>query len=37
MGKIKERVKMFIGETNAVHIFREKIKIKALRIAKTLI
>jgi len=37
MGKIKKRVKMLVSEANAVYIFREKVKAKALKIAKTLI
>jgi len=37
MGKIKERIKMFVDETDAVYMFREKIKVKALKIAKALI
>jgi len=37
MEKIKERVKMLINEADAIYIFREKIKIKVLRITKTLI
>jgi len=37
MGKVKERVKMFINETNAVYIFREKMEVKVLKIAKVLI
>jgi len=37
MGKIKERVKIFVDETDVIYIFREKIKIKVLRIAEALI
>jgi len=37
MGKVKERVKIFVGETDVTYIFREKIKIKILKITKALI
>jgi len=30
-------VKIFVNEANAIYIFREKIEIKALKIAKTLL
>jgi len=37
MGEVKKKIKMFIGEANAVYILREKIKVKALKITKALI
>jgi len=37
MKKIKEKIKIFVNEANATYIFREKIKAKVLKIAKTLI
>jgi len=37
MEKVKERVKIFVNETNVIYIFREKVKIKALKITETLI
>jgi len=37
MGKVKKRVKMLVNEADVTYIFREKIKAKALKIAKTLI
>jgi len=37
MEKVKKKVKMLVGETDAAYIFREKIKVKALKITETLI
>jgi len=37
MGEVKKRIKIFVGEADAVYIFRERVEIKALKIAKTLI
>jgi len=37
MEKVRKRIKMFVNEANAAYILREKIEIKALKIAKALI
>jgi len=37
MGEIKEKIKIFVNEANVAHIFREKIKVKVLKITETLI
>jgi len=37
MGEVKERVKIFVNEADAAYILREKMKVKALKIAEALI
>jgi len=37
MGKVRKRVKMLVGEADAAYVLRERVEVKALRIAEALI
>jgi len=37
MGEVRKRVKMLVGEADAVYMFRERMEAEALRIAEALI